>query len=85
MTDTIKQDLPIEGVLEILVAVTKEFQTKLPNVPLPNLVERVVEPVAYMLFQSIMDQIDPNWVQDNIQTIQVAPESTFVPGPNTLQ
>jgi hypothetical protein len=83
--ELIQKELPIEEMLVILVAVTKEMKAKLPNIPLPNIVDRVVEPVAFMLFQAIMDEIDPEWVHDNIEVLNVAPDSTFVAGPETLQ
>ncbi len=54
--------IPIEPVIQKLAEVAKMIQSRVPEgTSLPEIVDRVVEPVAMMIFQGVLNELDPNW------------------------
>lgn len=65
--DNIQSTVPIEPVIQKLVEVVKMIQSRVPEgTSLPEIVDRVVEPVAMMIFQGVLNELDPNWTTNII-------------------
>jgi hypothetical protein len=80
-------EVPIEQLVKELVKVVKLIQSNVPEgTTLPEIVDRVLEPVSMMLFQAILNELDPDWNKNILDhLVQPSTDSFWISEPDTMQ
>ena len=85
-----KADLPIEEMADKLANVVKQIKSRYGDgaPEIPELVDRILEPVIFTLFQAVLDRVDPEYkVNMNAmlgQMSQPSKEAFFVSGTDSV-